>query len=136
MPSFFIAETLKYLCLLNACDEALSLHDMVLNTEAHPLPLFIDGSSKVPWSCVSVDDVLEDEEDDEKFTDFTEAILIQDRRNDEVDLSGNSGTGSCETVEEDFTIQDEFEELYQDLLCSSIIIFVLLVIPKALQPDA
>ena len=37
MPSYFLAETLKYLYLLFAPDSALDLDKVVLNTEAHPL---------------------------------------------------------------------------------------------------
>ena len=37
MPSFFLAETLKYFYLLYAPDEALDLKKVVFNTEAHPL---------------------------------------------------------------------------------------------------
>jgi len=37
MPSYFLTETLKYLYLLFAPDEALNLQHAVLNTEAHPL---------------------------------------------------------------------------------------------------
>lgn len=37
MPSYFLAETLKYLYLLFAPDDALDLDKVVLNTEAHPL---------------------------------------------------------------------------------------------------
>jgi mannosidase alpha-like ER degradation enhancer 2 len=37
MPSYFLAETLKYLYLLFAPDDALDLGAVVLNTEAHPL---------------------------------------------------------------------------------------------------
>jgi mannosidase alpha-like ER degradation enhancer 2 len=37
MHSFFLAETLKYLYLLFAPDEALDLQRVVFNTEAHPL---------------------------------------------------------------------------------------------------
>ena len=37
MPSYFLAETLKYLYLLFAPDETLALDEFVLNTEAHPL---------------------------------------------------------------------------------------------------
>ncbi len=37
MPSYFLAETLKYLYLLFASDDALDLEAVVLNTEAHPL---------------------------------------------------------------------------------------------------
>jgi mannosidase alpha-like ER degradation enhancer 2 len=36
MPSYFLAETLKYLYLLFAPDEALDLDTVVFNTEAHP----------------------------------------------------------------------------------------------------
>nr|MDQ2970613.1 glycoside hydrolase family 47 protein [Acidobacteriota bacterium] len=37
MPSYFLAETLKYLYLLFAPEETLDLRSVVLNTEAHPL---------------------------------------------------------------------------------------------------
>jgi glycosyl hydrolase family 47 len=37
MPSYFLAETLKYLYLLFAPDETLRLDQVVFNTEAHPL---------------------------------------------------------------------------------------------------
>ena len=37
MPSYFLAETLKYLYLLNAPGDTLDWKGMVLNTEAHPL---------------------------------------------------------------------------------------------------
>ena len=37
MPSYFLAETLKYLYLLFAPDETLDLKKAVFNTEAHPL---------------------------------------------------------------------------------------------------
>ncbi|HVR43594.1 MAG TPA: glycoside hydrolase family 47 protein [Thermoanaerobaculia bacterium] len=37
MPSYFLAETLKYLYLLFAPEEALEFEEVVFNTEAHPL---------------------------------------------------------------------------------------------------
>jgi mannosidase alpha-like ER degradation enhancer 2 len=37
MPSYFLAETLKYLYLLFAPDETLDFDGVVFNTEAHPL---------------------------------------------------------------------------------------------------
>jgi mannosidase alpha-like ER degradation enhancer 2 len=37
MPSYFLAETLKYLYLLFAPEETLDLNKVVFNTEAHPL---------------------------------------------------------------------------------------------------
>ncbi len=37
MPSYFLAETLKYLYLLFAPDDPLDFNDVVFNTEAHPL---------------------------------------------------------------------------------------------------
>jgi ER degradation enhancer, mannosidase alpha-like 2 len=37
MPSYFLAETLKYLYLLFSPDDALDLDQVVFNTEAHPL---------------------------------------------------------------------------------------------------
>jgi hypothetical protein len=40
MPSFFLAETLKYLYLLFREDNLLPLDKWVLNTEAHPFPIF------------------------------------------------------------------------------------------------
>ncbi|KAJ7473958.1 glycoside hydrolase family 47 protein [Mycena latifolia] len=38
--TFFLSETLKYLFLTFADESVLSLHDVVFNTEAHPLPIF------------------------------------------------------------------------------------------------
>ncbi|PCH44157.1 glycoside hydrolase family 47 protein [Wolfiporia cocos MD-104 SS10] len=40
MPSFFMAETLKYLYLLFIDEEIIPLDQWVFNTEAHPLPIF------------------------------------------------------------------------------------------------
>ncbi|KAG8844911.1 hypothetical protein FRB96_002800 [Tulasnella sp. 330] len=41
MPSYFLAETLKYLYLLFRDDDSgISLDEIVFNTEAHPLPIF------------------------------------------------------------------------------------------------
>jgi len=40
MPSFFLAETLKYLYLLFTDEEIVPLDKWVFNTEAHPLPIF------------------------------------------------------------------------------------------------
>ncbi|KAF8644216.1 hypothetical protein AX16_008620 [Volvariella volvacea WC 439] len=40
MPSFFLAETLKYLYLLFDEQDPISLDEWVFNTEAHPLPVF------------------------------------------------------------------------------------------------
>ncbi|KAI0272274.1 glycoside hydrolase [Gloeopeniophorella convolvens] len=40
MPSWFLAETLKYLYLLFSDDELVPLDQWVFNTEAHPLPVF------------------------------------------------------------------------------------------------
>ncbi|KAF7420774.1 hypothetical protein PC9H_011292 [Pleurotus ostreatus] len=40
MPSFFLAETLKYLYLLFAETDIIPLDKWVFNTEAHPLPIF------------------------------------------------------------------------------------------------
>ena len=39
MESFFLAETLKYLYLINAPDDIIPLHRYVFNTEAHPFPI-------------------------------------------------------------------------------------------------
>jgi len=46
MPSFFLAETLKYLFLLFSDESVLPLSDFVFNTEAHPFRTF----SKIPVS--------------------------------------------------------------------------------------
>ncbi|KAF5355334.1 hypothetical protein D9758_006055 [Tetrapyrgos nigripes] len=40
MPSYFLAETLKYLYLLFTDEEIIPLSQFVFNTEAHPLPIF------------------------------------------------------------------------------------------------
>jgi len=40
MPSYFLAETLKYLYLLFTDEDILPLDKWVFNTEAHPLPVF------------------------------------------------------------------------------------------------
>ncbi|KAI0729958.1 glycoside hydrolase [Fomitopsis betulina] len=40
MPSFFLAETLKYLYLLFTDEDLIPLDRWVFNTEAHPLPIF------------------------------------------------------------------------------------------------
>ncbi|EKM50182.1 glycoside hydrolase family 47 protein [Phanerochaete carnosa HHB-10118-sp] len=40
MPSFFMAETLKYLYLLFREEDVIPLNQWVFNTEAHPLPIF------------------------------------------------------------------------------------------------
>ncbi|KAJ3509850.1 hypothetical protein NMY22_g16160 [Coprinellus aureogranulatus] len=40
MPSYFLAETLKYLYLLFIEEDLISFDDWVFNTEAHPLPIF------------------------------------------------------------------------------------------------
>ncbi|KAG9312664.1 glycoside hydrolase family 47 protein [Chiua virens] len=40
MPSYFLAETLKYLYLLFSDEDLIPLDKWVFNTEAHPLPVF------------------------------------------------------------------------------------------------
>ncbi|KAJ7780232.1 glycoside hydrolase [Mycena maculata] len=45
MPSFFLAETLKYLYLMFVDQDIIPLDKWVFNTEAHPLPVF-EWSSK------------------------------------------------------------------------------------------
>ncbi|KIK62059.1 glycoside hydrolase family 47 protein [Collybiopsis luxurians FD-317 M1] len=39
--TFFLSETLKYLYLIFCDSSVLPLHEMVFNTEAHPLPVFV-----------------------------------------------------------------------------------------------
>ena len=51
MESFFVGETLKYLYLLFSDDlELLSLDSWVVNTEAHPLPLWAPAYEESTWS--------------------------------------------------------------------------------------
>lgn len=47
MPSFFLAETLKYLFLLFSDDSVLPFSDFVFNTEAHPFRTFARIPPKV-----------------------------------------------------------------------------------------
>ncbi|CAE7250652.1 MAN1B1 [Symbiodinium sp. CCMP2592] len=49
MPSFFVAETLKYLFLLFSDDAILPLDQFVLGTEAHPVPLL--QTLRSSWPC-------------------------------------------------------------------------------------
>eukprot|EP00435_Cladocopium_sp_Y103_P034940 s1644_g9.t1 len=52
MPSFFTAETLKYLFLLFSSDSALPLDHFVLSTEAHPVPVMPTLKRLgVQWPC-------------------------------------------------------------------------------------
>ena len=44
MQTFWLAESLKYLLLLFSDDDALSLTDHVINTEAHPLKVIPPGA--------------------------------------------------------------------------------------------
>ncbi|KAI4708561.1 hypothetical protein J4E89_006617 [Alternaria sp. Ai002NY15] len=58
MESFWLAETLKYMYLLFSPDDLLPLDQIVLNTEAHPLPRF-DASKKrfkTGWERIPRDD--------------------------------------------------------------------------------
>ena len=43
MESFFLAETLKYLYLLQEPHHPIDLRKYVFNTEAHPMRIFEDG---------------------------------------------------------------------------------------------
>jgi len=47
MPSYFLAETLKYLYLLFSDDNELRFDQVIFNTEAHPLRVNAQGSSPV-----------------------------------------------------------------------------------------
>lgn len=52
MPSYFLAETMKYLYLLFAPDEAFAFDEMTFNTEAHPLRRVVVGArSSAPRRC-------------------------------------------------------------------------------------
>ena len=44
MESFFLAETIKYLYLLQAPDHGIDLEQYVFNTEAHPLKVLGPGA--------------------------------------------------------------------------------------------
>lgn len=60
MQSFWLAETLKYLWLLFAPKDTISLDEWVLNTEAHPLriikelPAFLNGTAQQQASAARV----------------------------------------------------------------------------------
>lgn len=57
MPSFFLAETLKYLFLLFSEKDLIPFERYVFNTEAHPLPIFEwAGWEKEEWS-IGKDDI-------------------------------------------------------------------------------
>ena len=49
MESFFTAETLKYLFLLQDPDHRISLETYVFNTEAHPLRVFGSPGEEEPY---------------------------------------------------------------------------------------
>ena len=48
--SWFLAETMKYLYLIQMPDEALPLDEWVLNTEAHPCKVVPGGLGLAPAS--------------------------------------------------------------------------------------
>lgn len=48
MESFFLAETLKYLYLIQDPDNFIDLSKYVFNTEAHPMKIFTDSHVPVP----------------------------------------------------------------------------------------
>lgn len=50
MESFFLAETLKYLFLLQDPDHSISLETYVFNTEAHPLRIFGTETPGEPYA--------------------------------------------------------------------------------------
>ena len=47
LESFYLAETLKYLYLINGPDDVIPLHRYVFNTEAHPFPIRADEFSRI-----------------------------------------------------------------------------------------
>lgn len=55
MPSYFIAETLKYLILLFGPDEYIGLEDFVFTTEAHPLRKLEFGFDELPLCLESTE---------------------------------------------------------------------------------
>lgn len=58
MPSYFLAETLKYLYLLFLDKDPVRLEDWVFNTEAHPFPIFSWSSmEKLKFRIASHNDV-------------------------------------------------------------------------------
>lgn len=54
MPSFFLAETLKYILLIFAPDDYIGLDEFVFNTEAHPLRQIHTIDSLTDESCERV----------------------------------------------------------------------------------
>lgn len=47
LESFFLAETLKYLYLINCPDDIIPLRRYVFNTEAHPFPIDTDSFTRL-----------------------------------------------------------------------------------------
>ena len=47
LESFFLAETLKYLYLINCPDDIIPLSRYVFNTEAHPFPIDTDSFKRL-----------------------------------------------------------------------------------------
>jgi len=58
MPSFFIAETLKYILLIFAPDDYIGLDEFVFNTEAHPLRQIHTIGSLSDESCERLSPVI------------------------------------------------------------------------------
>jgi hypothetical protein len=48
MESFFLAETIKYLYLVQDPDKPIDLSKFVFNTEAHPLSVLRDEHQPIP----------------------------------------------------------------------------------------
>lgn len=77
MPSFFLAETMKYLYLLFTDDSVLPLSSVVFSTEAHPLPILNVSTGRWPCKTNAYDaklvqfpsEVLEPDEDSEQLGD-------------------------------------------------------------------
>mmetsp|Transcript_118739 Transcript_118739/g.236527 ORF Transcript_118739/g.236527 Transcript_118739/m.236527 type:complete len:949 (-) Transcript_118739:121-2967(-) len=98
MPSFFLAETMKYFFLLFSGDDALSLHHTVLSTEAHPLPTLesVQSDWGVPWLCR--DEVKPDE------------ARAKRAAAHEVEHGSEAATGVEGKEDEQEEMQDESEE--------------------------
>jgi len=81
MESFWLAETLKYFYLLFGPNDILPLTEVVLNTEAHPLPVFQPDKKrfKTGWTRIPRDsngNLHPDEKNEEKKKDNTKPVFV------------------------------------------------------------
>ena len=91
MPSYFIAETLKYLYLIFSEDtELLPLDSIVMTTEGHPLTIKRRAAAVAAEACVPSEQAVEDVDGVDEARKAAAAAEGDDGKNDE---SGNSVRG-------------------------------------------